>query len=252
MAAWAETAVAAAHHYELMAGYTPLFDSLTTGTLYGKWPDIGLWAVILSLPDKRGIVDVTPEYLAGVTGLPVEEVIACMDRFCKPDPRSRSGVEGGARLVLIDPSRNWGWRIVNHAMYRERARKMAYDSDRTASGADAARKRQSREVPTPPAKSREVPLSDADADADTKKNSEVLSRSSSHLHVSSSSPTLKPQERLKKSSGDGNGREKLRELTRSLAQSKALPKQGRTRSPQVPSAERTEPQRPEGAEDRQR
>ncbi len=40
-----------------MAGYTPLFSSLTTGTLYGRWPDIGLWAVVLSLPDKGGIVD---------------------------------------------------------------------------------------------------------------------------------------------------------------------------------------------------
>lgn len=151
-----------------MAGYTPLFDSLTTGTLYGRWPDIGLWAVILSLPDKRGIVDVTPEYLAGVTGLPVDDVIACMDRFCRPDPRSRSGAEAGARLVLIDASRSWGWRIVNHGLYRERARKMAYDADRTASGKDAERKRLSRDVPTRPATSRDVPLSDADAKQEEK------------------------------------------------------------------------------------
>lgn len=141
-------------------GWTPLFDSLSTGTLYGRWPDIGLWAVVLSLADKRGIVDVTPEYLAGVTGLPVFDVVACMERFRQPDPRSRTGTEAGARLVLIDPSRTWGWRIVNHSLYRERARKQAWDQERTQSGRDAERKRVSRaDVPSCPDESRRVPRS---------------------------------------------------------------------------------------------
>ena len=42
-----------------MSGYTPLFASLTTGTLCGKWPDVGLWPIILSLADRHGEVDVT-------------------------------------------------------------------------------------------------------------------------------------------------------------------------------------------------
>ena len=29
-------------------GYTPLFASLTTGTLCGRWPDSGLWPIVLS------------------------------------------------------------------------------------------------------------------------------------------------------------------------------------------------------------
>jgi hypothetical protein len=149
----------------MSGGYTPLFDSLTTGTLCGRWPDVGLWPIVLSLADRHGVVDVTPAYIASVTGLPIADVIACMKRFCEPDPYSRSNAEDGARLVLIEPqSRQWGWRIVNHGKYREKARKAAYDADRTASGADATRKREQRnegrDVPTRPDASRAVPLSD--------------------------------------------------------------------------------------------
>ena len=48
-----------------MAGYTPLFSSLTTGTLCGRWQDIGLWPIVLSMADKDGVVDVTPVPEAG-------------------------------------------------------------------------------------------------------------------------------------------------------------------------------------------
>jgi hypothetical protein len=147
-----------------MTSYTPLFGSLSTGTLCGKWPDIGLWPIVLSLADRHGVVDVTPAYIAGITGLPIDEVVTCMKRFGEPDPYSRSSDQGGARLVLIDPeNRNWGWRVVNHSKYAERARKRAYDAARTESGRDAERKREvrkpSRDVPTSPDVSRAVPLS---------------------------------------------------------------------------------------------
>ena len=152
-------------------GYTPLFDTLTKGTLCGRWPDIGLWPVVLSLTDKNGVVDCTPAYIAGVTGLALDDVIACMKRFCQPDPYSRTQDHNGARLELLDAHRDWGWRVVNHGKYREKARKAAYDSERTSSGKDADRKRHereaSREVPRSPDESRAVPLSDSNADSDS-------------------------------------------------------------------------------------
>ena len=155
-----------------MSGYAPLFSSLTTGTLCGRWPDIGLWPIVLSLKDRYGVVDVTPDYLSRVTGLPLEEVVACMARFCEPDPYSRSDAEEGRRLVLLDPEhRNWGWRVVNSGLYRERARLQSKDAARTESGADADRKRKGRESPevprSPPdsSESPEIPLSDAEANA---------------------------------------------------------------------------------------
>lgn len=159
-----------------MSGYTPLFQSLTTGTLCGKWPDIGLWPIVLSLADKQGIVDVTPDYLARITGLPIDDVTACMARFCEPDPYSRTPTDEGRRLALIDPeNRCWGWKVLNHAQYRERARKQQWDNERTASGRDAERKRneraqkkdksvESRDIPARPDASRRSPLSDADTD----------------------------------------------------------------------------------------
>lgn len=154
-----------------MAGYTPLFDSLTTGTLCGKWPDIGLWPIILSLCDRAGHVDVTPAYLAGITGLPVAEITACMERFCAPDPGSRSREENGARLRLIDPDRAWGWVVVNKEKYREKARLMSRDAQRTESGYDAERKRRAR-VPRSPPKSPVLPLSESETKTDTKSESE--------------------------------------------------------------------------------
>jgi hypothetical protein len=133
-----------------VSGYAPLFDSIATGTLYGRWPDIGVWPIVLALADRNGHLDVTPHYLAGVLGLPVDEVVACMKRFCEPDPYSRTKIENGSRLKLLDEHRDWGWIIVNHGKYREKARLMSRDKARTESGADAERKRLSRDVPRSP------------------------------------------------------------------------------------------------------
>jgi hypothetical protein len=164
----------------MSGGYIPLFSSLTTGTLCGRWPDVGLWPIVLSLSDRHGVVDVTPMYLASVTGLPIPDVVACMRRFCEADPYSRTDIENGSRLVLIDQHRDWGWRIVNHGKYREKARKAAYDIERTASGADAERKRTSRENQRSPDASRAVPLSDSDSDSDSNsKNKKAVSPSKS-------------------------------------------------------------------------
>ncbi len=156
-----------------MSGYTPLFDSLTTGTLCGRWPDIGLWPIVLSMCDRNGLVDVTPAYISGVTGLSIEEVVACMKRFCQPDPYSRSPAEAGARLALIDQHRDWGWKVVNHAMYREKARKQMQQIEFTASGRDADRKRIERErkansVQSRPAESSADRLSDSDSDTEVR------------------------------------------------------------------------------------
>jgi hypothetical protein len=157
-----------------MSGYTPVFRTVFEGSLCGQYPDTAAWLFMLALADKNGCVDKTPQYISAVTGMPVEELQTCIDRFMQPDPASRSSAEEGRRLVPIDVHRAWGWRIVNHEQYRERARKAAYDADRTASGADAERKRRQRgdpptaaAVPRCPALSRAVPLSDSDADTDS-------------------------------------------------------------------------------------
>lgn len=102
-------------------GYTPVFDSVFKGSLYGKWPDTAAWLCLLALADFRGHIDVAPEAISGMTGMPLKDLLSCIERFMQPDPRSRSLAEEGRRLVPIDPSRPWGWRVVNIGLYRERA-----------------------------------------------------------------------------------------------------------------------------------
>lgn len=153
-----------------MAGYTPLYDTMLTGTLYGRWPHTGIWACLLSRASREGVIDEVPASLAAAIGVPVEMLMQCIHDFMQPDPGSRTKDHDGRRLELLDPNRDWGWRVLNHGKYREKARKKNYDEQRTASGQDAERKKvdrlkpeESRRVPTSPAKSRAVPLSEAEA-----------------------------------------------------------------------------------------
>ena len=124
-----------------MSGYTPVFDTVFKGSLCGRWPDTAAWICLLALADWRGHIDMTPEYIASVTGMPLPDLLGCIDRFMQPDPRSRSQAEEGRKLVLIDPQRAWGWRVVNFTLYRERARNI----NRTERGESAEKQRRYRE-----------------------------------------------------------------------------------------------------------
>ena len=84
---------------------------------------------------------------ASVTGLDEKAVSECMDRFCKPDPNSRSQDCGGARLELISPPRLWGWRIVNHGKYREKARLQSKAAREVSEGVNAKRMHDRRGPP---------------------------------------------------------------------------------------------------------
>jgi hypothetical protein len=151
-------------------GYTPLYDTMLSGTLYGRWPHTGIWACLLSRASREGVIDEVPASLAAAIGVSEELLRKCIHDFMQPDPGSRTKAHDGRRLELIDSSRDWGWLVLNHGKYREKARKKNYDENRTESGSDAERKRQerllskaSRDVPTHPDASRDVPLSEAEA-----------------------------------------------------------------------------------------
>lgn len=132
-------------------GYSVLFDSVLDGTLFGKWPHTGIWTCLLSQADRYGVIDKHPNLLAAKIGVPVEQLLACIHDFMQPDPGSRTKEADGRRLELVDPGvRDWGWRVINHGAYRERARLQGKDAARTASGQDAERKRQERASPDVP------------------------------------------------------------------------------------------------------
>jgi hypothetical protein len=71
--------------------------------------------IVLAGPD--GIVDMTTASICARTSIPqkiIEKGIAILE---DPDPFSRTPGEDGRRIVLLDPHRPWGWRLVNHGKY---------------------------------------------------------------------------------------------------------------------------------------
>jgi hypothetical protein len=135
------------------------------------------------MADKNGNIDKVPRAIAADIGIDLPTLLECIADFCAPDPDSRSAESDGRRLELLDPARPWGWRIVNHGRYREKARKAMRQIEATASGRDAERKRVERErarpamsgdVQTSPAKSGADRLSDSDSDTDTDTDSKKV------------------------------------------------------------------------------
>lgn len=165
-------ALACADSNKLMAGYTPVFNSIFDGTLHGKWPQTGVWLALLAMTDRHGCIDRTPQAIASDIGISVEELMNCITQFMAPDPMSRTRDYEGRRLVLIDAERSWGWRVVNHARYREKARLQAKDSARTESGADAARKRTPPHSPAFPRSPPASPSPDSNSNTDSNKESQ--------------------------------------------------------------------------------
>lgn len=163
-------------------GYTPVFDSIYTGTLYGRWPAAPVWASLLPLLDRHGRLDMSIEAICGMTGWPRELLLEGIRQLMEPDAHSRTAGHEGMRLVPLVEGRPWGWQAVNHALYREKARKANFDAARAEDGRNAARmaeRRESREDPLGPANSdatREDPPSDSDSDSDSNKNKSKSAR----------------------------------------------------------------------------
>jgi hypothetical protein len=98
--------------------YGKVFTSMWGGSLYGRFEASAVLMVLLTLCDKDGIIDMTPEAIAGRTGWPLEFIKKGLAELEAPDPRSRSDDAEGRRIVLNDPARGWGWKIVNYLHYR--------------------------------------------------------------------------------------------------------------------------------------
>lgn len=152
-----------------MAGYTPLFSTMLEGTLYGRWPHTGIWACLLSLTDSRGEINKNPQLIANAVGVSIDQLLACIADFMSPDSESQSQENGGRRLELIDPNRDWGWRVINSGKYREKARLMGKAKREVEAGANAARLRDRRR---PPKTAANRP-SDSYSDIDLRKDKET-------------------------------------------------------------------------------
>lgn len=100
-----------------MADYMPHLALLMNGSLYGQWPDVGVWPVLLSLADEDGAVDIIPRAIASMSGLPELDLLACIDRFVRR-----------GWLEPIYPDR-WGWQITENAEVRRPRRLRLGQSD---------------------------------------------------------------------------------------------------------------------------
>lgn len=140
-----------------MSGYTPVFNQIYQGTLYGKWPTAAVWASLLPLFDKNGHLDMSLQAISGMTGWPMDLLKQGIEELMQPDPSSRSEKADGRRLVLIDERRDWGWVAVNHGIYKEKARLMAKSQYETAAGINAKRMTDRRKPPETAGDRREPP-----------------------------------------------------------------------------------------------
>lgn len=130
-----------------MPGYTPVFETMLEGTLYGKWPHTGVWACLLSMTDQKGEINKNPRLIATAIGVPLDQLMQCIADFMAPDPESQSREKEGRRLELLDSSRDWGWRVINAGKYREKARLMGKSKREVEGGSNATRLRDRRGPP---------------------------------------------------------------------------------------------------------
>jgi len=99
-------------------GFVKVVPALWHGTLYGQADAQLVFLFLLAHAGANGQVDVTPLFIEGSTGIPLDRVRAALLFLEAEDPDSRSPDEGGRRIVRLDEHRSWGWRLVNHARYR--------------------------------------------------------------------------------------------------------------------------------------
>ncbi len=82
------------------------------------WEAVVTMQQLIILADKHGVVDMTPQAIAGETTIPLEIIQKGIALLLAPDPESRSHDEDGRRIVPLSDARSWGWQLVNHAKYR--------------------------------------------------------------------------------------------------------------------------------------
>lgn len=105
-----------------VAGFSKVFSTMWGGSLYGRFEASAVFMVLLSLCNRDGVVDMTPEAIAGQTGWPIEVIRKGIAELESVDPRSRTPDHDGRRILKLDDHRDWGWRITNYVKYRDQLR----------------------------------------------------------------------------------------------------------------------------------
>lgn len=98
--------------------YAKIFSKIFDSSIADDWHQRVVFQDILILCDRDGIVNMTHEAIARRTNVPIEIVRESIKKLESADPQTNTPTEDGRRLERLDEHRDWGWRIVNYAKYR--------------------------------------------------------------------------------------------------------------------------------------
>lgn len=105
-----------------MAGYTPLFNSIVTSSVWNEDSETRIvWITLLALADAEGKVEGSISGLAPVARVPLKACEKALERLKAPDKYSRTEDFEGRRITETEG----GWLILNHQRFRERAKSRA-------------------------------------------------------------------------------------------------------------------------------
>ena len=71
--------------------YGKVFLSIFTGSLYGQYEATVMMMACVVLSDRDGVLDYTPESLAGATGFPLDVVKEGLKQLQQPEPAKVRG-----------------------------------------------------------------------------------------------------------------------------------------------------------------
>lgn len=115
--------------------FVKIFEQIFNSSIANDYELRHFFIDLLILADAEGIVDMTPESISRITRVPIQKTLRFLEELQKPDPQSRSRDKDGARIVLLDAHRNWGWQLVNYRRYREIRSELDRSRLRTTEGA---------------------------------------------------------------------------------------------------------------------
>ena len=105
-----------------MSGYTPLFSTIVCSSIWDEDNCTRIvWITMLALADASGNVESSIKGLAHQARVTVTQCNTALEILKAPDPYSKSKNNDGKRIEEIEG----GWHVINHAMYRNKAKSRA-------------------------------------------------------------------------------------------------------------------------------
>lgn len=142
-----------------------------TGSMHGAGADVfAVWGYVISHA-QEGTVELNPAHLAPILGMSADAVQTAIDLLCSPDPRSRSALHEGRRLLSVG---RFAFTVPTHDLYRSlrtaddrRDYMRGYMAERRKDEKKSTRVNSSRKLVSP---------TEAESDTDTKAKTTTTAR----------------------------------------------------------------------------